>query len=140
MNPILVRKKEMLRFFDDTGAAEAATLLLGVEKDLEEIKEGVAVTVSGLSKGKGFQGVVKRHGFHGGPRSHGQKHNERMPGSIGAGGYQRVFKGRRMAGRMGGDKITIKNMKVLKVVPASGELLVRGAVPGRRGTQLKITL
>ena len=67
MNPILVRKKEMLRFFDDTGAAEAATLLLGVEKDLEEIKEGVAVTVSGLSKGKGFQGVVKRHGFHGGP-------------------------------------------------------------------------
>ncbi len=138
MTGILVKKKEMLRFFDDKGAAQAATLLIGAEKELSEIKEGEMVTTSGISKGKGFQGVVKRHGFHGGPRSHGQKHNERMPGSIGAGGYQRVFKGRRMAGRMGGDRITVKNLKVLKVLPASGELLIRGAVPGRRGALLEI--
>jgi large subunit ribosomal protein L3 len=65
------------------------------------------IRVSGISKGKGFQGVVKRHGFHGGRRSHGQKHSEREPGSIGAGGMQRVMKGMRMAGRMGTDRITV---------------------------------
>lgn len=118
-------------------------------RDIEEIKEGDritvsvfkegdVVTVSGVSKGKGFQGVVKRHGFHGGPRTHGQKHSEREPGSIGATGPQRVFKGMRMAGRMGGDRITIKNLEIIGVDEENNQLLIKGAIPGRRGTLVEI--
>lgn len=106
---------------------------------LEQFAEGDAVTLTGVSKGKGFQGVVKRHRFAGGPRSHGQKHSEREPGSIGAGGVQRVFKGRRMAGRMGGDTVTQKNVTIMKVDAEKGILYVRGAVPGRRGSVVAIS-
>ncbi len=103
--------------------------------------EGDVVAVSGISKGKGFQGVVKRHGFKGGPRSHGQKHSEREPGSISGGGRAggRVVKGMRMAGRMGGDRVTVKNLKVVRVDHERGLLLVRGAVPGRRGTLVEVS-
>ena len=94
--------------------------------------------VSAISKGKGFQGVVKRHGFRGGPRTHGQKHSEREPGSIGGGLRTRVPKGMRMAGRMGGERITVKNLKVLQVIPEANEILISGAVPGRRGTLVEI--
>ncbi len=103
-----------------------------------EFEVGDKVAVSSISKGKGFQGVVKRHGFHGGPRSHGQKHSEREPGSIGAGGYQRVFKGRKMAGRMGGDRVTVKNLVVVAFDKENNQLFVRGAVPGRRGTLVEV--
>ena len=103
-----------------------------------ELTPGEKVEVSAISKSKGFQGVVKRHGFHGGPRSHGQKHSEREPGSIGAGGYQRVFKGTRMAGRMGGDRVTVTNLTVISYDKETGELFVRGAVPGRRGTLVEV--
>jgi len=106
--------------------------------DVSLFEEGDTVQVSGVSKGKGFQGVVKRHGFHGGPRSHGQKHSEREPGSIGATGPQRVFKGVRMAGRMGSDRVTVKNLKVLQVDKENNTLLISGAVPGKRGTLLEI--
>jgi len=101
---------------------------------------GDVVTVSAISKGKGFQGVVKRHGFHGGPRSHGQKNKERSPGSIGGGGRAggRVAKNMRMAGRMGGDRITVKNLRVLQVDLATNTLLISGAVPGRPGTLVEI--
>jgi len=99
---------------------------------------GDAVTASGTSKGKGFQGVVKRHGFKGGPRSHGQKHSEREAGSIGATGPQRVLPGTRMAGRMGGDRITIKNLRVLAVDSTNNLILVSGAIPGRRGTLIEL--
>lgn len=101
---------------------------------------GDKITVSAISKGKGFQGVVKRHGFHGGPRSHGQKHSEREPGSIGGGGRDggRVAKGKRMAGRMGSDRITVKNLEILQVDVATNTLLVSGAVPGRRGTLVEL--
>ncbi|KKW37145.1 MAG: 50S ribosomal protein L3 [Candidatus Giovannonibacteria bacterium GW2011_GWA2_53_7] len=99
---------------------------------------GDEITASGTSKGKGFQGVVKRHGFHGGPRSHGQKHSEREPGSIGATGPQRVMKGTRMAGRMGGDRVTVKNLRVLAVDTANNLILVSGAIPGRRGTLIEL--
>ena len=108
------------------------------EKIESTLEVGDKVTVSAISKSKGFQGVVKRHGFHGGPRSHGQKHSEREPGSIGAGGYQRVFKGRRMAGRMGGDQITVKNLVVVAYDKENGELFVSGAIPGRRGTLVEV--
>lgn len=101
-------------------------------------ESGDIVEVSAISKGKGFQGVVKRHGFHGGPRSHGQKHSEREPGSIGAGGYQRVFKGTRMAGRMGGDRVTVKNLIVVSVDNEANEIYIRGAIPGRKGTLVEV--
>ncbi len=103
-----------------------------------QFEAGDTVVVSAISKAKGFQGVVKRHGFHGGPRSHGQKHSEREPGSIGAGGYQRVFKGRRMAGRMGGDRVTVKNLIVVSVDNEANEIYIRGAIPGRRGTLVEV--
>ena len=99
---------------------------------------GDIVEISGVSKAKGFQGVVKRHGFHGGPRSHGQKHSEREPGSIGATGPQRVFKGMRMGGRMGGERVTVKNLTVLGVDTQNNVMLVSGAVPGRRGTLIEV--
>lgn len=99
---------------------------------------GEKVSVSALSKGKGFQGVVKRHGFAGGPRSHGQKHSEREPGSIGATNMQRVMKGMRMAGRMGGDRVTVRNLKILQVNPQENILVLKGAIPGRRGTVVEI--
>ena len=83
--------------------------------DVSSFVVGDVVEISGVSKAKGFQGVVKRHNFKGGPRSHGQKHSEREPGSIGATGPQRVFKGTRMGGRMGGDRVTVKNLVVLGV-------------------------
>ena len=102
--------------------------------------EGDRVIISGLTKGKGFQGVVKRHGFKGGPRSHGQKHSEREAGSIGGGGRAggRVAKGMRMPGRMGADRVTVKNLKVVSIDSEAGVLYIKGAVPGRRGTLLEI--
>lgn len=108
--------------------------------DVSIFRAGDVVAVSAISKGKGFQGVVKRHGFHGGPRSHGQKNKERAPGSIGGGGRAgaRVIKGMRMAGRMGGQRITVKNLKVLQVDTASNTLVISGAIPGRPGTLVEI--
>lgn len=102
--------------------------------------KGDSVQIASISKGKGFQGVVKRHGFHGGRRSHGQKHSEREAGSIGGGGRAggRVIKGMRMAGRMGGDRVTLKNVTIVSVNPETAEIYVRGAVPGRRGTLVEI--
>jgi len=108
--------------------------------DISTFAAGDGVTVSSISKGKGFQGVVKRHGFHGGPRSHGQKHSEREPGSIGGGGRDggRVAKGKRMAGRTGSDRITTGGLTIAGIDVEAGEIFVRGAVAGRRGTLVEI--
>ncbi len=108
--------------------------------DISIFAPGDLVEVSAVSKGKGFQGVVKRHGFSGGPRSHGQKNKERAPGSLGGGARAgaRVAKGMRMAGRMGGDRITVKNLRVLQVDLEAGTLLISGAIPGRPGTLVEI--
>lgn len=113
---------------------------VGDSIDLSVFAAGDNVTVSGTSKGKGFQGGVKRHGFKGGPRSHGQKHSEREPGSIGGAGRDggRVAKGKRMAGRMGGNRITTKNLTIVSVSPETGEIFIRGAVPGRKGTLVEV--
>lgn len=92
---------------------------------------GEVIEVTGRSKGKGFQGVVRRHGFHGHPASHGHKDQLRMPGSIGAGGVQRVFKGMRMAGHMGDENVTVKNLDVVEVRDG-GILAIKGAIPGAR--------
>jgi large subunit ribosomal protein L3 len=119
---------------------DGATHEKGEQMDVSIFAPGDTVTVSAISKGKGFQGVVKRHGFKGGPRSHGQKNKERSPGSIGGGGRAggRVVKGMRMAGRMGGDRITVKNLRVLQVDSATNTLVISGAVPGRPGTVVEI--
>lgn len=111
---------------------------VGDKIDLTKFTPGDVIEVSAISKGKGFQGVVKRHGFGGGPRTHGQKHSEREPGSIGGGLRNKVPKKMRMAGRMGGDRITVKNLKVLLVDAATNTLYISGAIPGRRGTLVEI--
>lgn len=124
--------------FKEDGEAIPVTL---VEADLDrelEISEGNKVKVSGISKGKGFQGVVKRHGFKGLPGSHGHKGMERAPGSIGQRFPQHTLKGIRMAGQMGHEKVTIRNLEVVKVDKESGIMAIKGAIPGRRGTKLKI--
>lgn len=100
--------------------------------------KGDVVTVSSTSKGKGFQGVMKRHGFTGGWGQHGQKHSMREAGSIGATGPQRVLKGKRMAGRMGSDRVTQKNVTILDVDAENGLILIKGAVAGKRGTVVEI--
>jgi len=110
----------------------------GAELDASVFEPGDAITVSAISKGKGFQGVVKRHKFAGGRRSHGQKHSEREPGSIGATGQARVLKGTRMAGRMGSDKTTVRGLTVLQVNKEENILVVSGAVPGRKGTIVEV--
>lgn len=117
---------------------EASELKSGDELTVEIFEAGETIQVTGTSKGKGFQGAVKRHGFSGAPTSHGHRHDTRRVGSIGATGPQRVFKGTRMAGRTGTDRITVKNLEVVAVDAKSGQLLVKGAVPGRRGTMLEI--
>ena len=106
---------------------------VGDEVRVENVfSEGEMIDVAGISKGKGFQGVVRRHGFHGvNDRTHGQHNRERAPGSIGASSDpSRVFKGMRMAGRMGNARVTIKNLDVARIIPEHNLLLVRGAVPG----------
>jgi len=121
-------------FKNDPPAGEGDTV------EVSSFTPGDIVTVSAVSKGKGFQGVVKRHRFAGGPRSHGQKNKERAPGSLSGAGRSggRVVKNMRMAGRMGGDRITVKNLRVLQVDETSNTLLISGAVPGRPGTLVEI--
>lgn len=119
--------------------ATIAQFKVGDKVDVTLFNVGDTVRVSGTSKGKGFQGVVKRHGFKGGPRTHGQKHSEREPGSIGATGPQRVFKGKKMGGRMGADKVTVKGLTVVKVLPEENQIYIKGAVPGRRGTLIALS-
>ncbi len=120
---------------------DSASLKPGEELKVDTIfAKGDVVKVSGISKGKGFQGVVKRHHFGGGSRTHGQSDRERAPGSIGSSSYpSRVLKGMRMAGRMGGDHVTVRNLKVVKVIPESNLLLVGGSVPGAINSYLEIT-
>lgn len=128
--------KELREFRPKNGELDVT---VGQVISADVFSAGDEVVVMGTSKGKGFQGGVKRHGFHGGPRSHGQAHSEREVGSIGAGGMQRVMKGLRMPGRMGSDRVSVKGLKVLAVDATNNLILVSGAVPGRRGSVLEIT-
>ena len=111
-------------------------LKLGDTITVEHFKEGEYVDISAISKGKGFQGVVKRHGFKGvGQSTHGQHNRLRAPGSIGAASYPaRVFKGMRMAGQTGAEKVKIQNLIVLKVMPEKNVLVVKGSVPGHKNS------
>jgi large subunit ribosomal protein L3 len=131
--------KVVKEFRPKVGAeATVSTLEKGAALDAAVFVAGDTVEVSAVSKGKGFQGVVKRHGFGGGRRTHGQKHSEREPGAIGSTGFMRVIKGTRMAGRMGSDTVTVKNLKVVEVNTNENILLVSGAVPGRKGTLVEV--
>ena len=126
-------KRKLVEFRCDDEKELLQQVALGQVIRVEDVfVEGEFVDVMGISKGKGFQGVVKRHGFSGvGGRSHGQHNRERAPGSIGAHSYpSRVFKGTRMAGRTGGDRVTVKNLRVMKVLPEKDLIVVCGAVPG----------
>ena len=115
-------------------------LNIGDVVSVDHFIEGEFVDVSGISKGKGFQGVVKRHGFAGvGQSSHGQHNRLRAPGSIGAASYPaRVFKGMRMAGQTGNEKVTVQNLKVIKIVPEKNLLLLKGCVPGHKNSIITI--
>ena len=108
----------------------------GTQYDVSVFSEGDRVRVSGISKSMGFQGVVKRHDFAGAPATHGVKHAHRQAGSIGGAG--RAAKGKRMAGRMGGERISVRNLSIIKIDKENNVLAVKGAIPGRRGTLIEI--
>ncbi len=111
----------------------------GDEINLDIFEEGEKVNISSISKGKGFQGGVKRWGFSGGRRSHGNKHAEREVGSIGAGSTPgRVWKGKKMPGRMGSDRITIKNLKIIKIDKDNNRIFIKGAIAGKPGTLVEV--
>ena len=122
----------MLRFVKEMRDYENADeLKVGDILKADLFHAGESVKVTAVSKGKGFQGVMKRHGFGGGKATHGQSDRARAPGSIGASSYpSRVFKGQRMAGRTGGDRISVRNLQVVKIIPESNLILIKGAVPG----------
>lgn len=119
---------------------ETISVKTGDTIDVSLFKEGEKVEVSGISKGKGFQGVVKRHNFGGASKTHGTKHAHRQPGSISGGGRAggRVSKGLRMAGRMGSDRVTIKNLEIIKIIPEQNVIAIKGAIPGNRGSLVEV--
>jgi large subunit ribosomal protein L3 len=119
--------------------ADASGIELGLRVDVSLFQPGDTVDVSGTSKGKGFAGGVKRHHFSGGPKTHGQSDRHRAPGSVGAGTTPgRVFKGQRMAGHMGSERVTVRRLEVVSADPDRNLLLVKGGVPGARNSVLEI--
>jgi len=116
---------------------EPSELAVGAELNVDQFKEIKTITVSGVSKGKGFAGVIKRHGFSRGPETHGSDHHRR-PGSIGGMFPQRVLKGQRMPGHLGADRVTVQGLQLVSVDPAQNLMVVRGAVPGAVGSLIEI--
>ncbi|MDD3806953.1 MAG: 50S ribosomal protein L3 [Candidatus Marinimicrobia bacterium] len=136
----LKKSSKALRILKEFRDFNSNELQPGSEITVDIFKPGDIVSVTGKSKGKGFQGGVKRHGFRGGPKTHGQSDRFRAPGSIGASSSpSRVWKGMRMAGHMGNKTVTIRNMKVVEVNPEKNLLLVKGSVPGARNGIISIT-
>jgi len=128
-----LKKLGMLKHLREFKASDIESIEIGHKVDVSIFKAGDVVDVSGISKGKGFAGVVKRHHFGGGPKTHGQSDRHRAPGSIGATTTPgRVLKGKRMAGHMGNERVTVRRLKVVAADPERNLLLVRGAVPGAR--------
>jgi large subunit ribosomal protein L3 len=132
-------KVEPQRILKEVRTENAGKFKAGQKIGVDLFSAGEKVSVSGISKGLGFQGVVRRYKFHGGPKTHGQSDRLRAPGSIGGSSYpSRVFKGQRMPGRMGGEKLTVKNLEVVGVDSEKNLLLIKGAVPGKRNSYLTI--
>jgi large subunit ribosomal protein L3 len=132
-------KKTTVRFLRDVRVEENHELKRGDVFTVKTFESGDKIQVMGTAKGRGFQGVVKRHGFHGSPASHGHKDQLRMPGSIGATDAARVFKGTRMGGHMGDNQVTVKNLEIIKVDSENNIIFVKGAVPGARNGLVLIT-
>jgi large subunit ribosomal protein L3 len=132
--------KRKLAEFRDWEGKEGRELTLGDAVTVEDFIDGDWLDITGISKGKGYQGVVKRHGFAGvGGQTHGQHNRQRKPGSLGASSYpSRVFKGKKLPGQTGGDRITVTNLKILKLIPENNLILVKGSVPGPKGAYLII--
>ncbi len=127
------------KYLRELRVEDTSEISVGDKVDVSLFQEGDLVDITGISKSKGFAGVVKRHGFAGGPKTHGQSDRHRAPGSIGSSTFPgRVWKGTRMAGRMGGDRITVRGLKVVKTDPERNLLLVKGAVPGNKNGLLMI--
>lgn len=130
----------MSQVWVDMEVVPITILEISDEKELENLEEGEKITISGKSKGRGFQGTVKRHGFSGMNKTHGTKHHERAPGSIGAMDTSRVIPGKKMAGRMGQKTTTVKNLKIMGVKPENNEIFIEGAVPGMKGSKVEIRI
>lgn len=134
----LLDKAQKFKYLREFPVDDITKYNVGDEITVEAFKVGDMVKVQGKTKGKGFQGVVKRHHFRGASATHGTKHALREPGSIGDTGIQRVAKGKRMAGRTGGDTFTAFELKIVRIDNENGLLFINGALPGRHGTLLKI--
>lgn len=138
MKTISGSKIEMSQIFLEDGRVVPITSVKILDDEIT-LKPGDEVSISGISKGKGFTGVVKRWGFHGGPKTHGQSDRHRAPGSIGAGTDPgRVWKGQKMAGRMGNQKVTLKKVPVIEIDEARKIIKLKGPVPGSRGSRITI--
>ncbi len=130
------QRKDHLKIKEFKG--EAKDIKAGDKIDISQFQIGDKVKVSGITKGKGFQGVMKRHGFKGSPHSHGHKHDWRAPGSIGSSFPEHVVKGKKMPGRMGGERSSVKNLEIVEVDKEKNILFLRGAVPGAKGKLVEI--
>lgn len=139
MEKIIGKKLNMAQVFGDNGLVTPVTVI-SCESDVSLDLENRDVSVVGKSKGKGFAGVMKKWGFHGGPATRGQGIKGRTPGSIGSQTPGRVLRGKKMAGRLGNDRVTIKGLKIVKVIPEAKQLMVSGPVPGARNSKIVINL
>ena len=139
MEKIIGKKLNMTQVFGDNGLVTPVTVI-SCESDVSLDLENRDVSVVGKSKGKGFAGVMKKWGFHGGPATRGQGIKARTPGSIGSQTPGRVLRGKHMAGRLGNDRVTIKGLKIVKVLPESKQVMVSGPVPGARNSKIVINL
>jgi large subunit ribosomal protein L3 len=131
-------KGKEFRYIKEQRIENKEQLKVGDKIDVLIFKEGDKVSISGISKGKGFAGAVKRFKVAGFPKTHGTKHGLRSIGSIGSRFPQRVIKGKKMAGRMGGERVTVKNLKIVKIDKENNILAIKGAIPGRKGTLLEV--
>ena len=138
MNKITGKKLRMTQLFVKDAAVAVTPIKVDENAAFDSLQPGDLVKVSGITKGHGFQGVVKRHGFAGGPKSHGQKNRLRAPGSIGNTTPQRVIPGRKMAGHMGVERVTIKNLEVINLDKEKGVIAIKGAVPGNPKGKVEI--
>lgn len=132
---IIGKKLQMSQIFKDGKAIPVTPIKVA---DVSVFQEGELLKITGISRGLGFQGVVKRWGFHGGPQTHGQKRSLRAPGSIGSTAPQRVLKGRKMAGHTGARQKTIRNLEVVFLDKENTILMIKGAVPGYKNSEIKI--
>ena len=139
MQEIKGKKLNMSQIFLESGKVIPVTIIY-CESELDEGVLDVEVSITGTSKGKGFSGVMKRWGFKGGPATRGQKHDARGAGAIGAQTPGKVFKGKKMAGKQGNKKVTVKGLKVVKLMPDKHKIMVSGPIPGARNSKVLVRL